>query len=197
MPRRTRPIRFRPTAAGALQVDGRAMRTRLGAQRRVRGGGGAGAHLSCPLLPHFRDGVARRDRIIARALLRPRVHLQSATRPTGRCRRHTRARGLLCRSGTHSKGGPTRLEDTHTLPHDALRMRLPAHSAETVRVALQAQPLLAATKEVRPLAVRVGVGGGAREYTRGYRCERTTRRAGAFWGSFLCQKPILERFPPQ
>jgi hypothetical protein len=26
--------------------------------RRVRGGGGAGAHLSCPLAPHSRDGVA-------------------------------------------------------------------------------------------------------------------------------------------
>jgi hypothetical protein len=58
-------------------------------------------------LPHFRDGIARRDRIIARALLRPRVHLQSTTRPIGRCRRHTRARVLLCRSGTHSEGGPT------------------------------------------------------------------------------------------
>ena len=30
-------------------------------------------------------------------------------------------------------------------------------------MALQAQPLLAATKEVRSLAVRVGGGGGARE----------------------------------
>jgi hypothetical protein len=110
-------------------VHGRAMRTSERAQRRVRGGGGAGAHLSCPLSPHSRDGIARRDRIIARALLRPRVHLQSATRPTGRCRRHTRARGLLCRPGTHSEGGPTRLEDTRTLPHDALRMLLPPHSA--------------------------------------------------------------------
>jgi hypothetical protein len=58
------------------------MRTSLWAERRVRGGGGAGAHLSGPLLPHFRDGMARRDRIIARALWRPRVHLQSTTRPT-------------------------------------------------------------------------------------------------------------------
>jgi hypothetical protein len=43
VPHRITPIRFRPTAAGVLQ-DGRARSTKAREERRVRGGGGAGAH---------------------------------------------------------------------------------------------------------------------------------------------------------
>jgi hypothetical protein len=49
----TGPIRFRPTAAGVLQEDGRARRTSDWAQRRVRGGGGARVALQAK--PHGGD----------------------------------------------------------------------------------------------------------------------------------------------
>ena len=63
-------------------------------------------------------------------------------------------------------------------------------------MALQAQPLLAATKEVRSLAVRVGAGGGARKCTREYPLRANHPPRGRLLGVFLCQNLILERFPP-
>ena len=63
----------------------------------------------------------------------------------------------MCRSVTQQRLG--------TMTHNALRMHLPAHSAEFSRVVFQAKPHMAATKEVRSLAVRVSVRGGARRHT--------------------------------
>ena len=68
--------------------------------------------------------------------------------------------------------------------------------SRTSRVALQAQPLLAATKEVRSLAVRVGAGGGARKCTREYPLRANHPPRGRLFGVFLCQNLILERFLP-
>ena len=184
MPRRHRPRRRRRQCrrcpAGARQSDahkimGTAARTRRRWRRRGRFG---------PFSPRFRDGVPRRDRIIARALWRPRVHLQSATRPTGRCRRHTRARVLPCRSGTHSEGGPARFVVTRTLPHDALRMRLPAHSAGPH--AWRCRPNLSWRRRRRcvPSPCASGRAVAPASAHGSTNCERTTRRAGAFLGSF-------------
>ncbi len=55
----------------------------------------------------------------------------------------------------------------------------------TSRVALQAQPLMAATKEVRSLAVRVRVGSGARECTRGYELRANHPPRGRLVGVFF------------
>ncbi len=55
-------------------------------------------------------------------------------------------------------------------------------------MALQAKPLLAATKEVRFLAVRVGVSGGARECTREYLLRANHPLRGRLFGVFLSQK---------
>ena len=125
--------------------------------------------------------------------LGPRVRLQISTRPIGRCRRHTRARVLLCRSGTHGEGRPTRLVVTRTLPHDALRMRPSRPLSRTSRVAFQAQPLLAATKAVRSIAVRVGVSGGARECTREYELRANHPPRGRLFGVFFYQNPICRQ----
>ena len=59
--------------------------------------------------------------------------------------------------------------------------------SRTSRVALQAQPLLAATKEVRSLALRVGVRGGARECTREYHLRANHPRRAPFWGLFVSE----------
>jgi hypothetical protein len=75
-------------------------------------------------------------------------------------------------------------------------MHLSRPLSRTSRVALQAKPLTAATKEVRSLAVRVGVGGGARECT--WECELRANHPprGRLFGVFLYQNPISERLPP-
>jgi hypothetical protein len=57
-------------------------------------------------------------------------------------------------------------------------------------VALQAQPLMAATKEVRSLAVRVSVSGGARECTREYQLRANCPPRGRLFAVFLYQKTI-------
>jgi hypothetical protein len=133
---------------------------------------------------------AARDRIIARALLRPRVHLQSAI---GRCCRHIHSRVLLCRSGTHNQGGPTRFVVTRKELRMHCECAFPL--CRTSRVVFQAQPLLAATKEVRSLEMRVGVGGGACECTREYELRANNPPRVRLLGVFLCQNAILERFP--
>jgi hypothetical protein len=57
--------------------------------------------------------------------------------------------------------------------------------SRTSRVVLQAQPLMAATKEVRPLAMRVGVSGGARECTREYQLRANHPPRGRPFGVFF------------
>jgi hypothetical protein len=73
---------------------------------------------------------------------------------------------------------------------DALRMHLSRPLSRTSRVALQAKPLTAATKEVRSLGVRVRLGGGARECTREYELRANHPPRGRLFGVFFYQNPI-------
>ncbi len=102
-----------------------------------------------------------KHRTVGCALLHPRVHLYSTTRPVCCSRRRLRVRVLLCRSGTHSEGGQ------HVSWSRTRSSRCTANAllSRTSRVALQAKPVKAAN-EVRSLALRVGVRGGARRRTR-------------------------------
>jgi hypothetical protein len=97
-----------------LQDDGRATRTREWEERRVRGGGGAGAHFRAL----FRR-VSATARHAATALLLVRSCIRASLCRL-RCARSAAAVGTffrvccLYRSGTHDEGGPTRFVVTRT-----------------------------------------------------------------------------------
>jgi hypothetical protein len=112
-----------------LQEDGTAIRTPSRAERRVRGGGGAGAHFRA-LFYHIFATASR----AATALLL----MHSCARAIIcrlRCARSAAAVGTLVRVCCCASPARTTRADQHVsvvtrpLPHDALRMRLPAHSA--------------------------------------------------------------------
>ena len=97
----------------------------------------------------------------------------------------------------HAQRGRNNTLRSHThAAHDALRMHLPAHSAGPSRVVSQAKPLKAANAEVRPLAARVSVRGGARRRTwwGPIGSEVMTARV-SFCGLCCVRTRLLERYP--
>jgi hypothetical protein len=135
----------------------------------------------------FATASPRRDCTVAHALFlasaRPSAERDAPDRPL------LSAHSFACAAVPHrhaQQGGPTLFVVMRPLPHDALRMRLPAHSAGPH--AWRFRPILSWRRRRRCVPSRC-------QCTSGWAvapaiahwstdCERTARRAGAFWGSF-------------
>jgi hypothetical protein len=102
--------------------------------------------------------------------------------------------------GTASRAATALLRTNTFRGHARVTSRCTANApcrplTQTSRVALQAQSLVAANEEVRSLAVRVGLGGGARECTREYQLRANHPPRGRILGAFFVSENNFRAFP--